>query len=83
MGDVQVVAVEIADQPRAVAFVVPAAGAAPHEADVIAAAAAQMAGFKVPARVWFVDEFPTTDSPNGLKIQRARLRDMALERLAA
>ena len=41
-----------------------------------------MAGFKVPARVWFVDEFPTTDSPNGLKIQRARLRDMALEHLS-
>ena len=82
VGDVQVVAVEIAGQPRAVAFVVPAAGAAPREADVIAAAAAQMAGFKVPARVWFVDEFPTTDSPNGLKIQRARLRDMALEHLS-
>ena len=82
VGDVQVVAVEIAGQPRAVAFVVPAAGAAPREADVIAAAAAQMAGFKVPARVWFVDEFPTTDSPNGLKIQRARLRDIALEHLS-
>ena len=82
VGDVQVVAVAIAGQPRAVAFVVPAPGAAPREADIIAAAAAQMAGFKVPARVWFVDAFPTTDSPNGLKIQRARLRDMALERLA-
>ena len=81
VGDVQVVAVEIAGQPRSVAFVVPVAGAAPREADIIAAAAAQMAGFKVPARVWFVDEFPTAESPNGMKIQRARLRDMALERL--
>ena len=74
---------EIAGQPRTIAFVVPTAGAAPREADVIAAAAAQIAGFKVPARVWFVDEFPTTDSPNGLKIQRTKLRDMALERLRA
>src|SRR5262245_19059819 len=82
VGDVQVVAVAIAGQPRAVAFVIPTEGAAPREADVIAAAAAQIAGFKVPARVWFVDGFPMTDSPNGLKIQRARLRDMALERLA-
>ena len=81
VGDVQVVGVEIAGQPRCVAFVVPVAAAAPREADVVAAAAAQMAGFKVPARVWFVDEFPTTESANGVKIQRTRLRDMALERL--
>jgi fatty-acyl-CoA synthase len=70
-----------AAQPRCVAFVVPAAAASPRETDVVAAAAAQMAGFKVPARVWFVDEFPTTESANGVKIQRTRLRDMALERL--
>lgn len=81
VDDVQVVAVEIAGQPRCVAFIVPAAGAVPREADVIAAAAARMAAFKVPSRVWFVDGFPTAESPNGLKIQRARLREMALERL--
>jgi fatty-acyl-CoA synthase len=35
----------------------------------------------VPVRVFAVDDFPKTPSPNGFKIQRARLRDMALERL--
>jgi fatty-acyl-CoA synthase len=31
--------------------------------------------------VWFVDAFPVTQSSNGVKIQRARLRDLAIERL--
>jgi fatty-acyl-CoA synthase len=66
-----------------VAFAVPTAGDAPEEAAAIAAAGQRMAGFKVPARVWFVDELPTTMSANGTKVQRARLRAMALERLAA
>jgi len=30
-----------------------------------------------------IDAFPTTESPNGLKVQKARLRQMAAERLAA
>jgi fatty-acyl-CoA synthase len=32
--------------------------------------------------VWFVDAFPVTESANGVKIQRGRLREMALEQLA-
>jgi fatty-acyl-CoA synthase len=81
VADVQVTALEIAGQLRCVAFVVPAAGAAPAEGEVLDAARAIMAGFKVPARVWFVQGFPTTQSANGTKIQRARLREMARERL--
>jgi acyl-coenzyme A synthetase/AMP-(fatty) acid ligase len=46
------------------------------------AAGKTMASFKVPARVWFLDRFPVTQSANGTKIQRGKLRDMALERLA-
>ena len=81
VADVQVTALEIAGQLRCVAFVVPASGASPAEGEVIDAARAIMAGFKVPARVWFVQGFPTTQSANGTKIQRARLREMARERL--
>jgi fatty-acyl-CoA synthase len=81
VADVQVTALEIAGQWRCVAFVVPASGASPAEGEVIDAAQAIMAGFKVPARVWFVAGFPTTQSANGTKIQRARLREMARERL--
>src|SRR5206468_1992612 len=80
-ADVQVVAVEIAGQMRSVAFVIAKPGTTPKEADVIAPAGKIMAAFKVPARVWYVEEFPTVESANGVKIQRGKLRDMALERL--
>ena len=37
--------------------------------------------YKVPLRIFAIDDFPKTPSPNGFKIQRNRLREMALERL--
>ncbi|MFL1461755.1 AMP-binding protein [Roseococcus sp. DSY-14] len=82
VADAQVVAAEIGGQPRAVAFVIPAPGAAPEAAALIARSAEGMGAFKVPARLWFVAEYPMTDGTNGLKVQRNRLRDMARERLA-
>jgi fatty-acyl-CoA synthase len=82
VADVQVIAIEIAGQFRPVAFVIPARGTHPAEDEVIAAARPLIAAFKVPARVWFVEEFPTTQSANGTKVQRAKLREMALERMA-
>ena len=81
VADVQVVAVDIARQTRSVAFVIALPNHVLHESDMIAAAAASIAGFKVPARVWVVDEFPTTQSSNGAKVQRAKLREMAAQRL--
>ena len=81
VDDVQVVAVEISGQSRCVAFVIPAAAEPASEAGVIALASRQLAAFKVPARVWFVAAFPTTQSANGVKIQRGRLREMAVQRL--
>lgn len=83
VADVQVVSVEIGRQPRAVAFAIAAPGAQLDEAEVIRAAAGALAAFKVPARVWVVESFPVTQSSNGTKIQRTKLRDMAVERLAA
>ena len=79
--DVQVVGVEIGLQMRCVAFVIARPGTSPTEADVIAAAKPAMAAFKVPSRVWFVEAFPATEGANGTKIQRAKLRQMALQRL--
>lgn len=64
---------------RAVAFVILAAGGALDEAAIQAHCARRLAKYKVPARVVALDAFPTTDSANGEKIQRARLRDMADE----
>jgi fatty-acyl-CoA synthase len=81
VADVQVVAIQIADQMRPVAFAIPVKENPASEADVLATAARQLAPFKVPARVWLVDEFPATQSANGVKIQRGKLREMALRSL--
>ena len=42
-----------------------------------------LARFKAPVRIFPLPDFPKTKSPNGLKIQRAALRDMAAERLTS
>ncbi|MFO1133638.1 MAG: AMP-binding protein [Rhodoblastus sp.] len=83
VADAQVVAVEIAGQARCAAFVIAAPGARPEEGGLIAHVRARLAGYKVPARIFLIDAFPVTDSANGVKIQRAKLRAMAMERIAA
>lgn len=80
--DAQVVAVEMQGKLRPLAFVL-ADAHAPSAQSMIESLSDTLAPFKVPARIWVVDEFPTTASANGLKFQRVKLRDMALERLAA
>jgi fatty-acyl-CoA synthase len=57
-----------------VAFVIPAAGGALSEADVIAICRQRIASFKLPRRVFFVDAFPMTGSG---KIQKYLLREHA------
>jgi fatty-acyl-CoA synthase len=73
----QVVAVNADGRNRAVAFVLLEAGAPFDEADARARCAARLADFKRPARIIPLDAFPVTDSANGLKIQRAKLRALA------
>ena len=77
----QVIAVPRSDGVRAVAFVILAPGATLDEATAIAHCKQGLANYKVPIRVFALDDFPKTLSPNGFKIQRARLRDLALERI--
>jgi fatty-acyl-CoA synthase len=73
----QVVGVPGATGEQAVAFVQPAPRAAPSEAELIAYCRGRIADYKVPARVVVIDEFPTVQSANGTKIQKARLRELA------
>ena len=77
----QVVAADTEGGPRAVAFVTLRPGAALDEASLLARGRAALARYKVPARIFAVDAFPTTESANGVKIQRARLRDEAGRRM--
>ena len=79
----QVVGVEINGQPRAVAFAIAKNKQFPPDVSAtLKGVAKTLAAFKIPAHLWFVDEFPTTASANGQKFQRVKLRDMALEKLA-
>jgi len=75
----QVVAVDRPDGARPVAYVI-----APTEIDEAAAiehCGTRLARYKVPVRVIRIDQFPTTASANGTKIQKVRLRAMAEETL--
>ncbi len=63
--------------PVPVAFVRPRAGAVLLEAALRASCLQQLARFKVPERIVVVDDFPIVESPNGAKVQKVRLREMA------
>jgi fatty-acyl-CoA synthase len=67
----------VAAGAKAVAFVMLRGTA--DEATLQAHCAAGLAGFKVPARIVALDAFPTTPSANGVKVQKAKLRQMAKE----
>jgi fatty-acyl-CoA synthase len=73
----QVVAAERGDERVAVAFICAEPSGRPDETAILAVCRDNLARYKVPARVVTLDTFPTTDSPNGVKIQRAKLREMA------
>jgi fatty-acyl-CoA synthase len=79
----RVVAVPTAVGQRAVGFVTTKPGAAFDEAALLAHAKAGIAGYKVPQRIVALDQMPTTMGPNGVKIQRAKLREMAAALLGA
>ncbi len=75
----QVVAVPIEGRNRAVAFVVLEGGAVLDEAALRAHCLTGLAKFKAPAAIFPLEEFPVTPSANGTKIQRAKLRQWALD----
>lgn len=73
----QVIEVAMDGRNRPFAFVTASADASLDEAAVQAACADRMAAYKRPVRVVALDAFPVTESANGTKIQRTRLREMA------
>jgi fatty-acyl-CoA synthase len=62
-----------------VAYVIRKADARVSEEELRAWCHGKIASFKIPRRVRFVDDVPRTPSPHGEKVQRVRLREMALE----
>jgi fatty-acyl-CoA synthase len=90
----QAVLIQHAGRDTLVAFVVPEPGAVasgeevpgepvPDEAAIIAYCRDRMAGYKVPRRILFIDAFPVTNSANGEKIRRERLRQLAVSAFAS
>ncbi|HJN48999.1 MAG: AMP-binding protein [Pseudomonadales bacterium] len=75
----QVVAVNLAGRMRAVAFITLEPEQEFQEELLIDYCRDGLAGYKAPARVFELVEFPVTHSANGTKIQRARLREWASE----
>lgn len=65
----------------AVAFVELEAGAFVAPAELVEHCRRALANYKVPAAVHVVDEWPTVSGPNGVKIQKMRLRDRAVDLL--
>jgi fatty-acyl-CoA synthase len=59
-----------------------AVDAASLEVELIQHCKEKLASYKVPQRVILIDEFPAINGPNGTKIQKRQLRDMAKEALA-
>ena len=79
----QAVGVTVDGKPRCAAFVIPEAGATVSESAVIDHCRAGLAVYKAPVAVWQIDAFPTTPSPNGTKVQRHKLQELAQQRLDA
>jgi fatty-acyl-CoA synthase len=75
------VAVETPQGMRAFAFVITDDTDEFDENTLLAHCAAGMAAFKVPVGVQRLVRFPVTESANGVKIQRSRLREMAADHL--
>ena len=65
----------------AVAFVRPGPKKS-SEPELIAHCRSGIANYKVPRRILFVDEFPQVHGPNGSKITKNKLREMAEAALA-
>lgn len=84
----QVVGIEIKGQLKPVAFVIASDPHSGHTNNatsdpnvILNRLAKQLAAFKVPTHLWFIDAFPATASANGDKFQRVKLREMAQQRL--
>ncbi|MBL4906912.1 MAG: AMP-binding protein [Sneathiella sp.] len=76
----QVVGVPTSKGVKAFAFVKSEAMAEIHGKQVLEFCKSRLAGYKVPVHIEQVTSFPMTESANGLKIQRSKLREEASSR---
>nr|MDP9488105.1 AMP-binding protein [Actinomycetota bacterium] len=79
VAEAQVVGTPTERGAVAVGFVVAAGAGEFDEGAILEHCRRDLAKFKVPRRLVALPDFPKADSPNGLKVQRHRLREMATE----
>lgn len=75
VSDCQVVAIDLPEGSRPVAFVVAMSGF--DEAKALDSCRSELARYKTPARIFSLDSMPVTISPNGVKIKKSELRERA------
>lgn len=78
----QVVGVTLGDALKPVGFVTLKPGRTLDEAAAIGHVASKLARYKVPVRLFPIDAFPVTEGTNATKIQKHKLRDLALRKMA-
>ena len=81
--EAKVVGIDTPRGPRCVAFVRARDGDRFDEARLLDACRGSLASFKVPLRIFLIEDFPRVDGANGPRIQRKALRTMAEEGLSA
>lgn len=73
----QVVGVDTDKGTKSFAFITLKKNENPTSEQLINFCKSNLAGYKVPVHIAFVEDFPMTESANGLKIQRSKLRENA------
>ena len=81
VADVQVVSAPIEGADRPFAFIVTDPGTTIDESQVLSHCANRLAKFKIPIKVAKLEAFPVTESANGMKVKRTKLREMAIKLL--
>jgi fatty-acyl-CoA synthase len=79
----QAIAIDTKNSVRPVAFVIGKSGYIHDEQAIIDGCKRKLATYKTPIRVFELDEFPVTDSPNGKKVRKNVLKELAMARIAA
>jgi len=83
VSQAQVVGVQTAKGQRSYAFVVLENDQKPNEQGMLSYCRENLAGYKVPVAIECLSSFPTTQSANGVKIQRGKLREDAQKQIEA
>ena len=79
----QVVGINGPKRPTCAAFITTEKGTYVSTQEIREFCQTSLAKYKVPAYVFLISKFPTTTGPNGTKIQRTVLRDLAQEKIVS